>query len=549
GPIGSAHFHNGPIGQNGLIVRTITEDFDDGTASGVWTNDDPEPLTEDLILALLNGGLYLNVHTAENQPGEIRGQVMMKMGTSLAARLTPAQQKHDVKSEAAGTAALSLTDKGLDFKVTVDSLSGPIAAAHFHMGMTGMNGGVVRTITDDFEGNTASGTWTNSDDEPLTDGLIAALLAGDLYLNVHTPDNQPGEIRGQVHLTGGAKLKAHLTPAQQTHEVASSASATASVTWTPTGVAFRVSVDSLSGGIAAAHFHNGAAGENGGVVRTITGDFDGNTATGLWTASDPEPLTPELIQALATGNLYFNIHTAANQPGEVRGQVQLSGGVGAALQLDAGQQTHEVTSEGRGSASVTLTEAGIVFDVTAEGLSGPIVAAHFHNAPLDENGGVVRTISGDFTGNTASGLWQSSDDEALKPDFVSEFLQGNLYLNVHTMANQPGEIRGQINANGVVSTSVEQVSAEIPTTFELGQNYPNPFNPSTSIEFALKQSTHARLTVFDVTGRSVAELVNETLPAGSYSVVFDAASLPSGIYYYRLNVEGKIITRNMILLK
>ncbi|MCH8960643.1 MAG: CHRD domain-containing protein, partial [Bacteroidetes bacterium] len=107
---------------------------------------------------------------------------------------------------------------------------------------------------------------------------------------------------------------ARLTAAQETHEVTSEATGTAALALTAEGVRFFVTVDGLSGDIAAAHFHNAAAGEDGMVVRGILDDFNGNTASGLWTASDAEPLTDELIQDLLAGNLYLNIHTAANPP-------------------------------------------------------------------------------------------------------------------------------------------------------------------------------------------------------------------------------------------
>ncbi len=118
--------------------------------------------------------------------------------TFFTARLTAAQETHKVKSEATGTAALALTDEGLRVFVTVDGLTGEIANAHFHRAPAGVSAGVVRGIADAFTGNTASGIWTASDDAPLTDELIQALFAGELYFNIHTAANPGGEIRGQV---------------------------------------------------------------------------------------------------------------------------------------------------------------------------------------------------------------------------------------------------------------------------------------------------------------------------------------------------------------
>ncbi len=86
----------------------------------------------------------------------------------------------------------TLTDDGLTFDVTVQGLSGPITVAHFHNNIAGMIGPVVRTIHPSFVGNTATGVWTKTDAEPLTPTLIADLLAGRLYVNVHTAANPGG---------------------------------------------------------------------------------------------------------------------------------------------------------------------------------------------------------------------------------------------------------------------------------------------------------------------------------------------------------------------
>ena len=104
---------------------------------------------------------------------------------------------------ARGNGAYTLTGAGLEYNITVDTgnLSGPITAAHFHLGRVGTNGGVVRTI--DFVDGQAIGIWMSTDDEPLTEALTEALLAGDVYVNVHTEANPPGEIRGQVKAVQG----------------------------------------------------------------------------------------------------------------------------------------------------------------------------------------------------------------------------------------------------------------------------------------------------------------------------------------------------------
>ena len=98
-------------------------------------------------------------------------------------------------------------------------------------------------------------------------------------------------------------------------------------------------------------------------------------------------------------------------------------------------------------------------------------------------------------------------------------------------------------------TGVEQVSQEVPETITLGQNYPNPFNPTTTIEYQLEKAQDVRLAVYDVLGRQVALLADGVQPAGTFHADFDASSLASGMYLYKLETESSTLTRMMTLLK
>ncbi|MCW8809650.1 MAG: T9SS type A sorting domain-containing protein, partial [Ignavibacteriaceae bacterium] len=75
---------------------------------------------------------------------------------------------------------------------------------------------------------------------------------------------------------------------------------------------------------------------------------------------------------------------------------------------------------------------------------------------------------------------------------------------------------------------------EIPNHLQLYQNYPNPFNPTTTIEYSIPERTEVRLTVVNIVGEEVATLVNQTMDAGNYRIEFNAAKLPSGVYFYEL---------------
>jgi len=99
---------------------------------------------------------------------------------------------------------------------------------------------------------------------------------------------------------------------------------------------------------------------------------------------------------------------------------------------------------------------------------------------------------------------------------------------------------------------IQHVSTEMPSEFSLEQNYPNPFNPATKIRFSIPNefsNANVKLTVYDITGKMVKELLNEPLSAGVYEYGFDAANLPSGTYFYRLDAGSYSETKKMILLK
>jgi hypothetical protein len=89
----------------------------------------------------------------------------------------------------------------------------------------------------------------------------------------------------------------------------------------------------------------------------------------------------------------------------------------------------------------------------------------------------------------------------------------------------------------------------IATSFQLEQNYPNPFNPVTRISFQVPSQADVSLVVYDLLGQKVATLVNEPRAAGTYEVTFNASNIPSGVYLYRLTVNGRSANKTMILLK
>lgn len=101
---------------------------------------------------------------------------------------------------------------------------------------------------------------------------------------------------------------------------------------------------------------------------------------------------------------------------------------------------------------------------------------------------------------------------------------------------------------------VDEGPFKVPTAFVLHQNYPNPFNPSTEISFEITERAWVKLEIFNILGQSERVLINEVLSSGGHSVSWDSraaaeSQLGSGVYFYRLTIDGKSTTRRMVLLK
>ncbi|MBT8461493.1 MAG: DUF11 domain-containing protein, partial [Gemmatimonadetes bacterium] len=106
---------------------------------------------------------------------------------------------------------------------------------------------------------------------------------------------------------------------------------------------------------------------------------------------------------------------------------------------------------------------------------------------------------------------------------------------------------GSYNVGVVVG--VEEIAAEIPTSYGLSQSYPNPFNPQTTITFSVPASGAVTIHVFDILGREVSRLVDEVVAPGTFHASFDGGDLPSGTYFYRMQAGDFTAVRSMILVK
>jgi len=94
-----------------------------------------------------------------------------------------------------------------------------------------------------------------------------------------------------------------------------------------------------------------------------------------------------------------------------------------------------------------------------------------------------------------------------------------------------------------------EIDEELPLEFYLSQNYPNPFKDKTIIKYCVAYKTRVQITVYNTEGEVIEKLIDEEKKSGTYELNWNAANLPSGVYFYRLQAGDFVQTRKMILLK
>jgi fermentation-respiration switch protein FrsA (DUF1100 family) len=227
-----------------------------------------------------------------------------------------------------GTAVISTDGSTITYYVTYSGLSGPAVAAHIHTGAPGVAGGVILPLV--VSASPMVGTLTAANFAPsgaITTfaQAVAAIRAGNTYFNIHTAANPGGEVRGQIVAKGNAHF-ASLGGFQEVPPVVTPATGHGWVLVSTDGstITYYVAYSGLSGPAVAAHIHTGAAGVAGGVILPLV--VSASPMVGTLTAANFAPsgaitTFAQAVAAIGAGNTYFNIHTAANPGGEVRGQI------------------------------------------------------------------------------------------------------------------------------------------------------------------------------------------------------------------------------------
>jgi len=211
------------------------------------------------------------------------------------------------------TVTKSDTGASVAWDLTFSGLTGNAVAAHIHQGAPGAPGAVVLALCGPCQ-SPMSGTGN------LSQAALDALQAGDAYVNVHTPTNGAGEIRGQLGSTASIATSLNARqerpkPKGNVGRATGTFTATVAKLGAKAQIAWRLKFSRLTGRALAAHIHIGQRGKAGPVVVPLCGPCRSG-------AKGTASLTTATVRALENGRAYVNIHTKKNPAGEIRGQIR-----------------------------------------------------------------------------------------------------------------------------------------------------------------------------------------------------------------------------------
>lgn len=432
----AAHIHNAIAGSTGGIVITLEADT---TNTNLFNIPDSTTLSTETLTALQNSELYINVHTAANASGEIRGQIIAANNEVMHIELKSENQVPTaVNSVNSGVAFVTLNTSTRVIRGNVKNTGLDDATAlHIHDAFAGTNGGIVTGLIKD---SVDVSLWAIADNTILTADQLTTIQAGGLYFNAHTPANPTGEVRGQIIPDDIALVRSELTGNFQVPTpINSVGSAVGFVTVNKTSgaVTANVIVDNLSD-VTTAHIHSGFAGTNGGTVITLTED---STISTLLSSTNGDTLDATNLSNFLSGKLYLNVHTSTNAAGDVRGQIVPDNIVVTRDELDGTQVAPSaVTTSATGIGYTTANKSDNSFYANVRNSGLTATAAHVHQGAVGATGGIIVGLTMDATDTN---FWSASS--TLSSSELDAFSSDEFYFNVHTAANAAGEIRSQIN--------------------------------------------------------------------------------------------------------
>lgn len=365
-----------------------------------------------------------------------------------------------VLSTGRGQIRAELTGSELVVTGSFDDLVGAFAVeveggAHLHRGFAGENGGIEiglnATLDDDGQGGqfeAAGNTFQLSQEQ------LELLRERRLYVNIHTDYVPSGEIRGQLVPEADEIYYLNLFGSNEVPAVMSDGQGAMVLEVHDDSLVVTGSFMGLNGDFnpdIGSHLHEGLYGQNGGIVIALNATLGEALRSGTYVAANNTFFIGETEKNLLERRaLYANIHTTRNPAGEIRGQVHEYATSVFRAYLAGSNEMPPVTSRGIG---------GLLFEVDGDELtvSGAFMGmgsdlntdidggAHIHNGMAGMNGGVEVPLSVALESDNRSGAFEAADNNFQLPDTLLErMFDRGFYVNLHSIDNPAGELRGQI---------------------------------------------------------------------------------------------------------
>lgn len=484
---GGAHIHNGMTGRNGAVAQLLDIDLSEDNKSGMFL---PGPNTLKLsaseIDRLFNRGFYINIHSSGHPTGELRGQILPLAQYHFYAYLGGSQEFPSVVSTGNGGVMVEWSGEEITVSGAFSDLTSAFdpniaGGAHIHFGLPGQNGGIALMLNTTVQDMNMAGVFNAEENIFKIDMDVWESLQGrGLYVNIHTTDFPSGEIRGQILHEAQAYYQSSLSGSQEVPSVITTGRGAVMMerrgsSLFPIG-SFSNLMSAFDAEIAGgAHIHIGYAGRNGGVLAGLTPNLSSNNLSGVFLPDDIIELDEESYIMLAERELYVNIHTQDVPSGEIRGQIT---GQQVALfraYLSSTNEVPEVETNGHGSVLTELLNDNVIISSGSfNDLDSPIdtdIAGgiHVHNGFAGSNGPVAVLLNFGETDGKNGVFFASENRMSIDEEAMVNFINRATYVNVHTIANQAGEIRGQLNGDAnYVFTANLSGAQEVPSVTSPG---------------------------------------------------------------------------------
>ncbi len=464
---GGAHIHVGFAGSNGGVAFPLQVTAGPDLRGGRFeAGNNTFTLDTGQLIQLDERGLYINIHSIGYPAGELRGQIRGPAHTVFRAHLTGMNQNPPVMTGAQGMLIMEHQDSMISISGSLDGLESPIdtlilGGTHVHVGLAGSNGQVLRPLETAFQtGELTRANYLATRNTFLINNQVNTLLAFRfLYANVHTVNNQSGELRGQFLPEANQYFYARLTGGQQTQDIATTGNGQVIGELNDGLMTFSGSLDLMSdvdyeilGGI---HVHQALAGADGPVLfgLNLTPMEDDTTRGDLLSLNNIYQVPALFIDTLRQRSLYVNVHSDDYSAGEVRGQLLGEATNYFYAPLSGSSQTSPEDNDGRGSIVLeenrsTLTASGSFENL--ESAFDPSIAggAHLHYGMAGQDGPVLHFINASLGADLTEGqFWANQNRIDITADFLDTLRNRAVYVNLHTEDVPSGSVRG--NALGL----------------------------------------------------------------------------------------------------